>query len=104
MNKTIPRIVFGSSVVAAVLAVLNGLFWYATVVLDHDGRGSVGFMHLVFPMFGGGFLLLLVGSGVLYRQSRQRRDLASFILSSASLSTIVCELIAQSFVPLHGPW
>ena len=89
---------------AVVLAVLNGLFWYATVVLDHDGRGSVGFMRLVFPVFGGGFLLLLVGSGVLYRQSRQRRDLASFILSSASLSTIVCELIAQSFVPLHGPW
>ena len=89
---------------AVVLAVLNGLFWYATVVLDHDGRGSVGFMHLVFPMFGGGFLLLLVGSGVLYRQSRQRIDLASFILSSASLSTIVCELIAQGFVPLHGPW
>ncbi len=89
---------------AVVLAVLNGLFWYATVVLDHDGRGSVGFMHLAFPVFGGGFLLLLVGSGVLYRQSRQRMDLTSFILSSASLSTIVCELIAQGFVPLHGPW
>ena len=61
-------------------------------------------MQLAFPVFERRILVLLVGSGVLYRQSRQRIDLASFILLSASLSTIVCELIAQGFVPLHGPW
>lgn len=96
--------VFGFSCIATVLAVLNGLFWYGTVVLDHDGRGSLGFRHLIFPVFGGGFLLLAIISGVFYFRQRQCRDLDSLIMSSLSFLSVLGELIAQRFVPLHGPW
>ena len=88
---------------AAGFAVLYGLFWFVTVVLDHDGRGGHAFMHFA-PVVGGGLLLLEILSGSLYWRQRRSRDLLSLMLSSGSFVSILGELVAQGFVPLHGPW
>ncbi len=88
---------------AAGFAVLYGLFWFVTVVLDHDGRGGRAFVHFA-PGIGGGLLLLVILSGSLYWWQRRRRDLLSLMLSSGSFLSILGEWVAQGFVPLHGPW
>jgi hypothetical protein len=103
MKGTFSKVLLGLSWVAFGLALWVGLFWL-TIVIDHDGRGSLGFRYLFAPVFGGGFLLLAICSGVLYFRQRQRRDLYSMILSSVSCLSILGETVALFFVPLHGPW
>ncbi len=85
------------------LAVLVALFWLS-IVLDHDGRGSLGFRRVFTPVFGGGFCTLALTSAALYMRERQRRDLWSLILSGISTLSVLAETIVFLFVPLHGPW
>jgi len=81
-------VVLGLSCLAACFSLLWGLFWYVTVVLDHDGRGSLAFRHFA-PRFGGVFLLLAIVGGVFYCQQWRRSDLLGLILSSVSFLSIL---------------
>ena len=103
MTNPFSKVLFGLSWVALGLALLVGLFWL-TIVIDHDGRGSLGFRYLFAPVFGGGFLLLAICSGALFFRQRQQRDLCSLILSGISSLSVLGEAVALYFVPLHGPW
>ncbi len=104
MRNALSKTVFGLSWFAAVATVLFTLLWFS-IVIDHDGRGAIATRSVVGPVWGVSVLVsALIPSAVFYALWRQRRDFWSLLLSGVSLLSVISEMAALFFVPLHGPW
>ena len=104
MTKVISVLVCGMCWIAILFAGLLTAFWISLLAHAHtnagavDGFGVLGFM-IYAEMVGGGSLLLVVPSGILYFVTRRRRDLLSLCLAFSSFAILACE----AFVILRMP-
>jgi hypothetical protein len=96
-------VVLGFSALAFVLAVLTSVLWY-TIAVDHEAWGARAQVYLIFPVLGGGSLLLAVESVLSHRRRARALDLWSTCMAAAAFLVVLGESAAFYFIPVHGPW
>jgi len=88
-------------IVMALLIVTIG--WVSIISDKGAGSAAMGFLAYVSPaMLGVSLLFTGIPSGVLYFMHRQKRDLFSLVVSSATLLVTAVESIVLLKLPFHG--